>query len=187
MPVSRHSSPPRLNGLRFPKLRPFSFGPLHSRLGISGDPGNYHGVPRMMLHGHKPYLRLQLAPGAFSLSAEEASGSGLSLAAVARPLTSPLPYQFSADRGRRSQNTGMCAVPCRREAALGSRRPRSGGRLVVVPGPSRRFFPQFRKLVNFKRVPIPRINRGRPTMEGYRRVAAERGRQLRRPYSSFSE
>src|SRR5258705_10678769 len=43
----------------------------------------------------------------------------LTLAAVVRPLTSPLPYRFSAGRDRHTRSTGTCAVPCRREAAQG--------------------------------------------------------------------
>ena len=57
------------------------------------------------------------------------------LAAVARPLTSPLPYRFSADRVGRNPGTGTCVVLCRREAALGSDEPRNGGKSVVRPGP----------------------------------------------------
>jgi hypothetical protein len=57
--------------------------------------------------------------------------SGPTSAAVARPLTSPLPDPFSADRGGRNRDTGTCAVRCRREAAQGSKRPRSRGKSVV--------------------------------------------------------
>ncbi len=56
-------------------------------------------------------------------------------AAVARPSTSPSPFRFSADRGRRIQSTGTCVVPCHQEATLGSRTPRNGGKLVVWPVP----------------------------------------------------
>src|SRR5437660_12678298 len=44
----------------------------------------------------------------------------LTSAAVARPLTSPLRYRFSADRGRHIRGTETWVVPCRRETAPGS-------------------------------------------------------------------
>ena len=69
------------------------------------------------------------------LTEEAASVGGLTLAAVARPLTTPSPDRFSADRGGCNRDTGTCVVPCRREAALGSRWPRSRGKSVVRRGP----------------------------------------------------
>jgi len=60
---------------------------------------------------------------------------GLKLAAVARPLTSPLPDPFSADRGGRNRDTGTSVVPRHREAALGSKWPRNRGKSDVRPGP----------------------------------------------------
>ena len=56
-------------------------------------------------------------------------------AAVVRPSASPLPYRFSAGRVRRNRSIGTSVVPCHWEAALGSRKPRNGGKLVVWPVP----------------------------------------------------
>jgi hypothetical protein len=53
----------------------------------------------------------------------------LTSAAVARPLTSPSRDRFSADRGRRIRSTGTRAIRCRREVALGSRRPPQPGQV----------------------------------------------------------
>src|SRR5438067_3581250 len=75
-------------------------------------------------------------------------------AAVARSSTSPSSFRFSADQGHCNQSTGTCPVPCHRVAALGSRRPRNGGKLVVRPVP-RDKFPLVRKPVKFQRGPIP--------------------------------
>jgi hypothetical protein len=61
--------------------------------------------------------------------------SGPTSAAVARPLASPLPDRFSADRDGRIRSTGTSVVPRHREAALGSITPRNGGKLVVQPVP----------------------------------------------------
>jgi hypothetical protein len=61
------------------------------------------------------------------------------LAAVARPLASPLLFRFSADRVRRNRSTGTCAGLCRLEAALGSNAPRNGGKSDVRPGPWNHF------------------------------------------------
>ena len=59
----------------------------------------------------------------------------LTSAAVARPLTSPLPDPFSAGLGGRNPSTGTCVVPCHQQATQGSRTPRNVGKLVVWPVP----------------------------------------------------
>src|SRR6266404_7815659 len=82
-------------------------------------------------------------------------------AAVARSSTSPSSFRFSADQGHRKQSTGTCAVPCHRVAALGSRRPRNGGKLVVRPVPCDKF-PLVRKPVKFQRGPIPEFHKTTP-------------------------
>jgi hypothetical protein len=78
---------------------------------------------------------------------EAANRGGLTSAAVVRPLASLLPDRFSAGQGARNPSTGMCGVPCRQEAALGSKRPRSRGKSVVQPGPWNNFaaVPKFRQ------------------------------------------
>ncbi len=86
---------------------------------------------------------------------------GPTSAAVARSSTSPSPFRFSADQGHRNQSTGTCAVPCHRVAALGSRRPRNGGKLVVRPVPCDKF-PLVRKPVKFQRGPIPEFHKTTP-------------------------
>jgi hypothetical protein len=63
------------------------------------------------------------------------STTALTSAAVVRPSTSLLRDRFSAGQGARNPSTGMCEVPCRREAALGSKRPRSRGKSVFQTGP----------------------------------------------------
>src|SRR5258705_12732662 len=88
----------------------------------------------------------------------EGGGDGLTSAAAARPSTSPLHDPFSADRGRRIRSTGTCAVPRHREAALGSKWPRSRGKSVVQPGPYDHFA-AVPILVNSKKWAIPAIQR----------------------------
>src|SRR6266478_6802737 len=61
--------------------------------------------------------------------------SGPTSAAVARPLASPLPDRFSADRDGRIRSTGTSVVPRHREAALGSKWPRNRGKSDVQPSP----------------------------------------------------
>jgi hypothetical protein len=65
----------------------------------------------------------------------------LTLSGLARPGLTHLQAIPSLDRSswergdHHNQNTGTCASPCRREAVLGSRRPRNGGKSVVWLGP----------------------------------------------------
>jgi hypothetical protein len=65
----------------------------------------------------------------------------LILAAVARSLAraSPSPSRIAAGLAARNRAIGTCAVPCRREAPLGSRKPRSRGKSVVQLGPWEQF------------------------------------------------
>jgi hypothetical protein len=60
---------------------------------------------------------------------------GISLAALARPSTSPLLFRFSADRNHHNRSTGTCAVPCRRKVAPKSKMPRNSGKSVGLPVP----------------------------------------------------
>src|SRR6266478_1417761 len=82
--------------------------------------------------------------------------SGPTSAAVARPLASPLPDRFSADRDGRIRSTGTSVVPRHREAALGSKWPRNRGKSDVQPGPCDHFAP-VPILVNSKKWAIPAI------------------------------
>jgi len=79
-------------------------------------------------------------------------GTSFILAAGARPLASLLRDRFSADQDRHIRGTETSMVPCHREEELKSRRPRSGGKLVVLPVPCDTF-PLVREPVNFRREP----------------------------------
>ena len=55
------------------------------------------------------------------------------------PFNQPVALLGSAGRVRRNRSIGTSVVPCHSEAALGSRKPRNGGKLVVWPVPCDKF------------------------------------------------
>ena len=86
-------------------------------------------------------LHRQSGYAAHLIAIRDAAGRRLIWAAVARPSASPWLSLTSAGLGGRNRYTGTCVVLCRREAARGSRRPRSRGKSVVWPGPCRKLWP----------------------------------------------
>ena len=76
------------------------------------------------------------------------------LAAAARPSTSPLSFRFSSDRAGRNQSIGTCAAPCHQEVALESSVPRNKDTSVGRPCPSDIFAP-VPKVRQFQKLRIP--------------------------------